>query len=93
MRTKEELAIALSDRKSKENFKKANFGTLVSTMQSLSDEDKSKIIDMLLSGNTKRIGSMLSSAVRKKSESDAKEEVDLLLADDLLSLDEIDELI
>lgn len=93
MRTKEEIAAILAKRKLLSNFKESSWTDLVAVVQGLDDAQKSKLVFMLVNGQSKRAGSLLRDALYAAANTKSVSEVDAMLSDDSLDLSEIDSLL
>lgn len=93
MRTKEEISVILSKRKLPEMVSNSTWADLVSSISSLSQAEKDSLVQLIISGSSKKVGDRLKRALHENAKERAVASVDILLADDNLSLTELDSLI
>lgn len=92
-RTKEQLAIELAAGKTEEFLKDSTWADLTNAMTSQNPGQKQKLLSTLTNGNTKQAGETLRGWLQKDAEARAKVYVDARLADDSLTITELDEVL
>ena len=92
-RTKEEIADLLAERKFKIMLRTATWADLVSAVAGYPQEQKDKLVAMLVQNRTNEAGQALRRALDIEIRAQARASIDVSLADDLLTLSEIDELL
>ena len=90
MRTKTELSNALAARYADKLFSKSTFAELVSAVQASTSRQKSQLVENLVNGNVEKAGDLLRNALLAEANKNAAMVIDGMLANDTLSLEEID---
>ena len=93
MRTKDQLRDIIASRLDGRIFHAYKFSDLVSAISSATPAQKQLLVDLLVKGHTKEAGDLLEKALKSKSKTDSITQADNLLADDSLSLTELDNII
>ena len=93
MRTKEEIARILSKRKYSDMMSQSTWADLVTSIQVLTDEQKTTLVKLIASGSTKKAGEALKQALFINAKQRAVNSVDAMLLDDNLNLEELDSLL
>lgn len=92
-RSKEELAVILTRKQTDKMFAESTWANLVSAIQAVTGNQKEKLVDMLVNGQSKKAGEALRNLLRKDAQVRAKAHVDSALADDSVSITELDDLL
>jgi hypothetical protein len=92
-RTKEEIASVLAERKVHQFVKDSVWTDLTGAVQSQGAANRSKLLDLLKTGNVNEAGQLLRDWLADDAKTRAKVYVDNLLADNSLSIAELDELL
>lgn len=92
MRTKDEMSELLSKRLVSQKLKDSNFGDLVQALQTATQSQKDQLVKKI-AGNRKDVTEILHSALLRNAQERAKADVDIMLANNTLSLDELDTLL
>jgi hypothetical protein len=93
MRTKEEIAKILAKRKFPKALATSTWSDLVSSIQSLSPNEKDLLVKLIANGSAKKAGERLKRALFENARGRATAQVDAMLSDDSLTLEELDSLI
>jgi len=89
-RTKEELKEAIIANKRTDLFRTANWGLLISTINAFTQEEKDEIIEAIVENNFVQVGSMIATKLNDTLSTTFSTEVDTILADDTITLEELD---
>ena len=89
-RTKEELKEAIITHKRTDLFRTANWGLLISTINAFTQEEKDEIIEAIVENNFVQVGSMIATKLNDTLSTTFSTEVDTILADDTITLEELD---
>jgi len=92
-RTKEEMAVLLASKKHSDMFKSSTWADLVRSISGATPQQRQRLVDLLVKGNTKKAGEALRNALLVDAKDRAKAFVDEALIDDSLSLEELDQLL
>jgi len=92
-RTKEEMTEILTKRKIADTLKASTWADLVTGVQAATVEDRNKLVQLLVNGQTKAAGQKLKMLLVDNAKVRARTEVDAILTDDAISLAELDTLI
>jgi hypothetical protein len=92
-RTKEQLAKELASGKTDEFIKNSGWADLTNAILSQNAGQQQKLLKTLINGNTKQSGETLRGWLAKDAEARAKAFVDQRLADDSLTIAELDEVL
>lgn len=92
-RTKEEMVKIISQRLISKHFASSDWGHLVGSIQGATNQQKNKLVGLIVQNRNKEVGEMLSKALLQNAEERAEAEVDAILADDVINLQELNELI
>ena len=92
-RTKEQIAELLTDRKFNIMLRTATWADLVSAVSGYPQDQKDKLVTMLVQNRTDEAGRALRRALDDEMRIQARARVDAILLDDSLTLIEIDELL
>ncbi len=93
MRTKDQIIDILSQRKVSSQMNSSTWNDLVSAIQVYDAQQKERFVKFIIEGRHNEVGRLLQDALLANAEQRAKDEVSAMLADDTLSLTEIDELV
>ena len=93
MRTKEEITRILANKHVSTMLQDSNWGDLVNAISSFDAQQKDNFVKLIASGQDKKVGQTLHKALLKDAQDRAKSYVGSMLADDNLSLTELDGLI
>lgn len=93
MRTKEEMAVILSKRLVSQKLSESTWSDLVLAISGSTAQQKEWLVKHIAQNKHKQVGEALHKALVKNAEDRAKLDVDAMLADDTLSLAELDTLI
>lgn len=93
MRTKEEIAGILAKRKVSDALASSTWADLVASIQLFTPEQRNNFVRLVANGNTKTAGEKLKQALYINAQERARADVDALLADDSLTIGELDSLI
>ena len=93
MRTKEQLRDIIAQRLEAKLFQVATFSDLVVGISAATDSQKQLLVDLLINGNKEKAGGLLLIALKAKIKQDSINQADIMLADDSLSLVELDSII
>jgi len=93
MRTKEELAKALSARRATDMLLESTWSDLVSAIGSVSSKNKDELVSLIIKKQSKKLAVFLYKLLENNAKDRAKTRVEGILADDNISISELDELI
>ena len=93
MRTKDEMATLLSRKLVSAKMDDSSWSDLVTAIQATTAQEKTWLVKQIAQAKYREVGQALHTALLKDAESRAKTEVDTMLADDTLTLAELDTLI
>lgn len=93
MRTKAELKKIISDRLVGSFMKSVSIDDLIQVMQSAPQTQKDKFMNFMYSDQEVEAAKMLRKIIELKSKQAADEEASTILADDQLSLEELDKIL
>ena len=93
MRTKEELANALIARKSGSMLSNSAWGDLVSAISAIPAEKRKELVRMIINKQSKQLSVFLYKLLENNARDRARTYIDSVLADDNISIAELDELI
>jgi len=93
MRTKEELINMFAKQNARKFLAKTAWADLVKSVQGLSQSEKVDLVNALRSGQAKRAGNIMQKALLADASERSKADVTKKLANDSLSLDEINSLL
>lgn len=89
-RTKDEMAIILTSRHTRTMFEVSTWSDLVDAIQGATPQQKDHLVQLLIDGKTNIAGKKLRDALQNNAKVRAKTYVDGILADDNLTLQELD---
>ena len=93
MATKEELAAQLARKRTKQVFRESLWSDLVNSIQSATPSQRDALVQMLIHGEVKKAGDTLRNRLFADAKARAAAQIDAILADDNVSLAELDDLL
>ena len=93
MRTKDEMATLLSRRLVSAKMDDSTWSDLVASIQATTPQEKDWLVKQIAQAKYREVGQALHAALLKDAEERAKTAVNTMLADDTLTLAELDTLI
>ena len=91
--TKDEMIIRIADRILPQFIALGTWADLVNSVQAMDTTDQNKLLQATLSGDTQEVGSVLVKALRVELKASALIEATNMLADDSLSLAELEQIL